>query len=308
MYHNFDVAKKGNKARQINAPNQRFKFFQHLIAGKLDTLYRRRNSVHGYIVGRSVKTNASSHLTQRFVLNLDVKDFFISISGARVEGVLTAIGVSARVAAIVARICCYQGRLPQGGPSSPILSNMICFRLDRELLKIAKETKCIYTHYADDITISSRRPLFPLFQTAPPQSGPVALKLLAGGLRAVFSSNGFALNPTKAHYADRHSRRIVTGLKVNEGLNVDRCFVRNIRATLFAVEHDRVTAQAHYSSDFGGSSTISAHIKVKTAWIGSVKGLAEPVYRSLALRFNKSFLSEFIKVQPAREEKIDRSV
>lgn len=308
MYKNFNVAKKSGKPRPINSPDRRLKFLQRQIATKLDMIYPRRNPVHGYVKERSVKSNAAAHQNQRFVLNLDIKDFFLTITEGRIVGVLTAIGVPDRVSAIIARICCYGGRLPQGGPASPVLSNMICFRLDRALLKVAKEGRCIYTRYADDISLSGLRPLSPLFENGLPPSGPISPELLSSALQSAFANNGFVLNPEKIHYADKFSRRVVTGVKVNEGLNVDRRFVRNIRAALFEVEKDHVAAQARYLSKFGGSTTISAHLKGKIAWLGFIKGSADPVYRSLALRFNKSFQSQAITVQATREEQIDRSV
>lgn len=308
MYENFDVAKKNGSLRVINAPDRRLKFIQRQIAEQLDKLYPVRNSVHGYVIGRSVKTNASSHLKQKYILNLDIKNFFTTITERRVYGTLYAIGVPNDVAETIARICCFESQLPQGGPASPVLSNMVCFRLDRRLLKLAKATKCIYTRYADDISFSSLRPLTVLFEGALPPSGRVPIELLSAELQSAFSSNGFALNPEKIHYADKHSRRIVTGVKVNQGLNVDRRFVRNLRAALFAAEVDIAGAQVRYATFFGGKSSISSHLKGKIAWLGNLKGHADPVYRALALRFNNTFKSEPIKVQPTRLERIDRSV
>lgn len=308
MYQNFDVSKKNGKLRLINAPDRRLKFLQRQLSVQLDTLYRRRNPVHGYVVDRSVKSNASAHLKQRFVLNLDIKDFFTSITEGRVEGVLKSIGVSGRVAAIVARICCYGGRLPQGGPASPVLSNMICFRLDRALMKIAMDAKCIYTRYADDITFSALRPPAPLFEGSVPLSGRVAPEILAVGLVGAFTANGFILNPDKIHYADKNSRRVVTGLKINQGLNVDRRFIRNVRATLNAAARDLAAAEVRYAVDFGGKSTLAAHIKGKIVWLGHIKGQADPVYRALALKYNALFTTQQIIVQPTRDERIDRSV
>lgn len=308
MYQSFDIAKKSGKPRSINAPDQRLKFLQRQIAELLDKLYPVRKPVHGYVSGKSVKSNATAHLKQRFVLNLDIKDFFGSITERRVSGILHAIGVPSDAAEAVARICCYGGHLPQGGPASPVLSNMVCFRLDRALLKLAKDAKCIYTRYADDISLSSLRPLSLLFDGASPPTGQLAPELLSAALQAVFTSNGFALNPDKIHYADKHSRRVVTGLKVNEGLNVDRRFVRNVRAALYAVEKDLAAAQTRYATDFGGKADISSHLKGKIAWLGNVKGLADPVYRALALRFNTAFPKHSIKVQPTRHERLDRSV
>lgn len=308
MYQSFDVAKKSGKPRLINAPDRRLKYLQREIAELLDKMYPVRKPVHGYVLGKSVKSNATSHLKQRFIVNLDIKDFFGSITERRVSGILNAIGVPSDAAETVARICCYGGHLPQGGPASPVLSNMVCFRLDRALLKLAKDAKCIYTRYADDISLSSLRPLTPLFDGTLPPTGQIAPELLSVALRAAFANNGFALNPEKIHYADKHSRRVVTGLKVNEGLNVDRRFVRNVRAALYAVEKDAAAAQARYAADFGRKTDISSHLEGKIAWLGNVKGLADPVYRALALRFNAAFPKQAIKVQPTRHERLDRSV
>src|SRR5262245_52381812 len=154
MYRHFSIATSPNKVRMISAPDERLKFLQRKLADKLTELYRPRNPVHGFVAKRSVKTNALAHLHRRFVVNIDLKDFFPTISQKRVKGMLLSLGIDARVAEIIARICCNNGHLPQGAPSSPVLSNMICFRLDKNLMGLAKEARCIYTRYADDITLS----------------------------------------------------------------------------------------------------------------------------------------------------------
>jgi RNA-directed DNA polymerase len=211
MYQHFSIAKGPNKVRMISAPDKRLKFLQRKLADKLTELYRPRNPVHGFVAERSVKTNALVHLRRRFVVNIDFKDFFPTISQNRVEGMLSSLGIDARVAKIIARICCNNGHLPQGAPSSPVLSNMICFRLDKKLMGIAKEARCIYTRYADDITLSGHQPPTALFEVTLPPAGRFSPDLFAPKLRDVFQQNGFAINLDKAHYADRHSRRIVTG-------------------------------------------------------------------------------------------------
>ena len=155
----------------ISAPDERLKFLQRKLADKIAQLYRPRNPVHGFVADRSIKTNALAHMRRRFVVNVDLKDFFPTISQNRVEGMLLSLGIDARVAEILARICCNNRHLPQGAPSSPVLSNMICFRLDKELMSIAKDARCIYTRYADDITLSSHQPPTALFEAPLPQAG-----------------------------------------------------------------------------------------------------------------------------------------
>ena len=309
MYRQLKIPKGKDKTRIINAPDERLKHLQRQIAPLLDQLYRVRNPVHGFVAGKSVKTNALAHLRKRFVLNIDLKDFFPSITENRVSGVLESLGIGSRVASIIARLCCHNARLPQGAPTSPVLSNMICFRLDRELLAFAKGARCIYTRYADDITFSSHQPMTALFDGPVPPSGHFPPDLLVPALRNTFATNGFALNPDKAHYADRHSRRMVTGLKVNELLNVDRRYIRNIRAALYSVETlGEKAAQEKFKNDHGGTSDLGAHLEGKITWLRYIRGQSDPVFRAIAVRFNGSFPGRKIEVAPTADEVRERAV
>ncbi|ARR53185.1 hypothetical protein HY78_06875 [Rhizorhabdus wittichii DC-6] len=309
MYQHFDIAKGRDKVRTISAPDKRLKYLQRKLAALLTQIYRPRHPVHGFVVGRSVKTNAVAHLQKRYILNIDVKDFFPSITENRVEGLLHSLGVDMRVAAIITRIVCNEGCLPQGAPTSPILSNMICFTLDRRLMALARDNRCIYTRYADDITFSSHQPLASLFEGASPSAGQITPDLLSPALRDTFVHNGFALNPDKAHYADRHSRRTVTGLKVNELLNVDRRFVRNLRAALHSVETLGIAAaQQVYQDRYGGSASLGAHLEGKIGWLRHIRGQSDPVFRALALRFNACFPDRELRLTPTVSEIRDRAV
>ncbi|MBD8546030.1 reverse transcriptase domain-containing protein [Sphingomonas sp. CFBP 8760] len=309
MYRTFDIRKKSGKARVINAPDRRLKILQRKICDLITPLYRRRNPVHGFVADRSVKTNAQSHLGGKFIVNLDLKDFFPSISERRIVGVLMALGLKRDVAERLSSICCVDNGLPQGAPSSPILSNMICFRMDKQLMAFAKSARCIYTRYADDITFSSYRPLTGLFESVPPPSGSFPPELLSSELLGIFGSNGFTIHPDKAHYADRNSRRTVTGLRVNENLNVDRRFVRNLRAALYSVEKlGEKPAETKFHADHGGRAPIGRHLQGKLAWLGHIKGPADPVFRSIASRFNAAFPSLALKILPTQLEIRERTV
>lgn len=308
MYQHFSIAKGLGKVRLISAPDRRLKILQSMLAPLLNQLYRLRNPVHGFVVARSVKTNAEAHGQRRFVINLDVQDFFPAITEKRILGLLRALDINDRVADIVARLCCLNDHLPQGAPTSPILSNMICYRLDTDLLRIAKSARAIYTRYADDISFSSYQPPGPLFDGALPAVGRFSPDLLAPKLREAFESNGFTINQEKAHYADRNSRRIITGVKINAGLNVDRRYIRNIRAVLHSVESLGLSdAQAKYSAK-GGKGGLAAHLRGKISYLAHLKGAPDPVVRALALRYNRSFSASPIRVSPTREETIDRAV
>ncbi len=309
MYASFSVSKKGGKKRQILAPNYRLKMIQRKVADLLSLIYSPRKSVHGFVSDRSVKSNAESHVKSRYVVNIDLRGFFPAITESRIAHLFRAMRVDPRVSDIIARICCVGGQLPQGSPSSPVISNMICFRMDKELQSLAKEFRCIYTRYADDITFSSFQPPSGLFESGLPSPGKFNPDLLCRKIRATFTHNGFEVNPDKTHYADRNSRRVVTGVRVNQFLNVDRRYVRNIRATLFRVERDGAAkVQAALLSEYGRKANIALHLHGKISWIGHIKGQSDPVFRSLALRFNKVFPGSEVKVRPTDSEIQDRSV
>lgn len=308
MYSQFNLVKGSGKVRAISAPNRRLKIIQQKLAPLLHQLYRVRNPVHGFVLNRSVKTNAEAHGRRRFVVNIDLKDFFPSISENRVAGLLRSLGVDTRVSKIVARLCCHMNRLPQGAPTSPILSNMICYRLDTDLLVVAKGSRAIYTRYADDITFSSYQPPTPLFKIGVPTAGRFSPDLLAPELLSAITSNGFIVHPDKAHFADRNSRRMVTGVKINAGLNIDRRYVRRVRAVLHSIEKlGLADAQTKYSSK-GGKGSLAAHLRGKIAYLAHLKGQSDPVVRTVAQRYNKSFAGKPIKLTPTAEERRDRSV
>ena len=308
MYKTFFLAGKHGKTRVINAPDRRLKYLQRQLAAVLDPLYRVRNPVHGFVAGRSVRTNALSHLRRRFVLNLDLQDFFPSITENRIVGLLASLGINARVASIVGRLCCLNGFLPQGAPTSPVLSNMICFRLDKQLMAFAKSTCCIYTRYADDLTFSSHQPMMGLFGGAIPPAGHFAPEHLASAFSSILVANGFAINPAKSHYADRHSRRMVTGLKVNEILNVDRRYVRNVRATLHSLEKLGPEGAQEKFEALGNQGSLIAHLLGKVSWLQHIKGASDPVVREITLRFNACVPGHQIEVNPTPDERRNRAI
>ena len=138
------------------------------------------------------------------------------------------------VATVLAQICCHENQLPQGAPTSPILSNMICAKLDSDLQRLAKRNQCIYTRYADDITFSTSRIRFPSrliwFSYENEEL------ILGRELRNTIEDNGFVINESKVRLQPIYKRQEVTGIIVNEKLNVNRKYIRQVRAVLHAWE------------------------------------------------------------------------
>lgn len=154
-YSEFSVSKKNGKGtRRIAAPSRRLKGIQRWILDNILSNTPVSESCTGYTKKRSVVDNAKPHVDKAFVVNADIKDFFPSITIKRVIGLFQSLGYNRTISFCLARLCCFKGRLPQGAPSSPMIANLICRRLDTRLQAFAAARSWAYTRYSDDITIS----------------------------------------------------------------------------------------------------------------------------------------------------------
>ena len=158
-YTPFLIKKRSGSSRLIEAPTRSIKILQQKLNQVLQTVYRPKRCVHGFVEQCSVKTNALCHVRRRYVFNIDIKDFFPSINFGRVRGMFMAkpYNLSPKVATVLAQLCCFNGRLPQGAPTSPTVSNMICAKMDSQLQQLSASHRCTYTRYADDMTFSTSR-------------------------------------------------------------------------------------------------------------------------------------------------------
>lgn len=236
-YKDFLIPKKSGQSRTISAPCTPLKILQRKLSQVLYSVYEPKSSVHGFVPNRSILTNAKRHVHKRYVLNIDLKDFFHSIHFGRVQGIFMKppYNLPKEVAVVLAKICCYSGRLPQGAPTSPIVSNMICARMDSELRKLTVEFKCTsYTRYADDMTFSTTLSKFPVEIAYQEKSGDDnSQKLILGErLSSIIQSNGFAINESKIRLQHKSQHQEVTGITVNQFPNVKRSFVREISSML----------------------------------------------------------------------------
>lgn len=239
-YRTFVITKRNGSPRTIHEPRQALKRVQRQILMHLESqVGPPRQCVQGFVQGRSVVTNAFQHCSPKVkhILNVDLADFFPSITFKRVRGALRKhpFFFSHSVASLIAHICTLDGKLPQGAPTSPFFANLICRGLDRELTDLARRCRATYTRYADDITFSFQHPY--------KEKLPASICVWEHGsvqpgedLRNLIDKHGFSLNDKKTRLGDRFSRMEVTGLTVNHQPNVRREFVDRIRGGLHAWE------------------------------------------------------------------------
>lgn len=248
-YIYFKIPKRSGGERLLSAPKPMLAKAQewvlHNILEKLPT----EAPAHGFIKNRSTVTNAAPHLQKALVVNLDLSDFFPTITYPRVRGFFEKLGYSPAVSTLLGLLCTesprraveYDGKryqvaigeraLPQGACTSPALSNQISKKLDRRLLGMSLKHGWVYTRYADDLTFS-----------APPEKKG-DLPMLLARVRHIITDEGFALNPKKGRVQRRAGRQTVTGIVVNDKLGVPRDEVRRLRAILHQAQKTGLDAQ-----------------------------------------------------------------
>lgn len=244
-YHRFYIAKKSGGQRLISAPMPMLKKAQYWILNNILEKIPLIDVVHGFVLKRSIVSNATPHIDKAVVINLDLKDFFPTVTYKRVKGLFTSLGYSEQIATILGLICTesevdlvsidnkkyYVAKgeryLPQGSPASPYITNLICYSLDKRLIGIAKKWGYDYTRYADDMTFSSKDEK---------HQGQ-----LLWSVRQVIEDEGFTVHPDKLKVMRKGNCQEVTGIVVNEKLNIDRKTLRKFRALLHQIETTGIT-------------------------------------------------------------------
>ena len=250
MYNTFEIAKKNGEFRKISAPDKELKEIQKKLATILATIYEPKICAYGFISDKNIVGNANQHTKRGLVLNIDLKDFFTQIHFGRIRGMLMSApyAIGQEAATTIAQIACCNKILPQGAPSSPILTNMICTPLDNSLMRLAESIGCTYTRYADDITFSTYKKAFDRSLVYIEQEQVcIGKKLLS-----ILERRSFNINPEKVSLRSRYTRQEVTGLTVNVFPNVRRSYTKQLRAILDHCEKHGIykTAQEYVAKGY----------------------------------------------------------
>jgi retron-type reverse transcriptase len=228
QYQSFTIPKRSGGVRQILAPVEDLKEIQRMILRKLLSRLSAHDAAHGFEAGRSIVTNAKAHVGRRVVLRMDLKDFFTSTTERRVREYFRAIGWSTDCADLLTQLCTYKKSLPQGAPTSPRLSNLLNARLDGRLAGAARKHKASYTRYADDLTFSFD------------DESHGTVNGLIHFVKEIVKDEGYQLHVhAKLKIQRRHDRQRVTGLVVNQRVQLPRATRRWLRA----VEHHKKTGK-----------------------------------------------------------------
>jgi retron-type reverse transcriptase len=219
-YSTFKLLKKNGGFREIDAPSKPMKAIQRWILDHILYNIDVGKYAHGFAPGRSIVTNAIEHQGQKLVLGIDLKDFFPSIKYNRVLGYFKTIGYKEDIAIILTEFCTFKWRLPQGAPTSPMISNLIAWYLDNDLARFCEERGLTYTRYADDITISGDQDL--------PRYTTIIIKKI--------EESGFSINEEKLRLLTQGTCQKVTGVIVNDKISLGKDNKRKLKAIVYNIK------------------------------------------------------------------------
>ena len=223
-YRSFEIRKKDGTKRQIDTPRTYLKVIQWWI---LDNILRNlyvADNVFGFVQGRNAVDNAAYHFGACHVLNVDIKQFFPSITIQQIKKVFESLGYTEEVSNMLSELCCLNDRLPQGAPTSPSLANQVLTELDRDVSELAAQSGRKYSRYADDLTFSSKVRIEETFVTSISDS---------------VERYGFELKTEKTRFTGKEGRMEVTGVVINDRLQPPRVWRKKTRAKIHNLSNAR---------------------------------------------------------------------
>lgn len=219
-YYKLEIPKKNGNIRILYIPGNPLKLVQRLIYKSLHVRFHPHKSAKGFVEKGSIIKHASKHINKKYVYILDLENFFVNIGYNRIFGLLKAFpfNFSENEAWVIANLCTYENQLPQGAPTSPYLSNMICRKMDSRLSNFAIKHEIAYSRYADDLCFSSDNEI---------------TDSIKNFIKEIINEEGFKTNPKKERLIPYYKRQIITGLIVNKKLALPREWLKNFKALLY---------------------------------------------------------------------------
>ena len=240
QYREIEISKRNrDEFRNLSIPSIRLKYIQRWILDNILYKVPISNYAMGFAPFKSISNNASPHVQKEYILKVDIKDFFPSISSERVYGLFRSMGYCRSVSIVLTNFCTYNNKLPQGAPSSPHISNLLCRKLDIRISILCENLGLAYTRYADDITIS----------------GGKKIKSIISLIYSILREEGFEPNLQKSKVIYKSQRQTVTGITVNNKLAISKELSRNIRQEIHFMKKFGVKSHLEQKGKQGASNT-----------------------------------------------------
>ena len=289
-YKHFRIPKKKGGYREICAPDSSLKKVHKKLNYFLQAYYLciKPAEIMGFIINpkyaetkHDIIENARLHVGKKYILNIDLKDFFSSISAKRVKKVFSSdlFYYDDQMVTALTLLTTYKGILPTGAPTSPVISNFLCLQMDQKIKEFCIANSIQYSRYADDLTFSSN------------------MKIEQNQVKEIIKiikQNSFEINEKKLRLRRSDQKQVVTGIVVNEKVNVDRKLIRKVRAIIHDIKLNGLEAAArkHYKLiekiDWNVQCHFNSKVEGYIRFIGQVRGKDDEIYKRLYNNFSKS--------------------
>lgn len=217
-YTTFQIKKKNGKARRLYAPSPPLKSCQSTINRWILSHLPVSEYATAYCKGSTISQNAAPHIGKRYLLKLDITDFFGSIRFDQVyAAAFNTRYFPVQIGTMLTQLCCLEDVLVQGAPTSPTLSNLVMYNFDSNIGLWCKKHQIAYTRYCDDMTFSADTPLYPVYKR----------------VKDMLENMGMELNEKKTRFINSNNRQTVTGLTVNEKLSISADYKRALRQEIY---------------------------------------------------------------------------
>lgn len=252
------IPKKDKSERVLNVPNLSLKVVQRWILKEiLEKIFVSEQAMAFVPHKNGLRENAERHKKNIFLLEMDITNFFGTITEQQVYRLFCNIGYSSKVAGILANLCTYNDCLPQGAVTSPYIANLVCYHMDARINGYSSRKDIVYTRYADDLTFSS--------------NNRTLLNKVEKFVKYIVADEGFVINDKKTRYLSNDVKKTVTGITINDdSIHVDKKFKRNLRAQIY---------QSIKSKDYENNSQMLGEI----AYVNSIEeGFRDKIAKYIA--------------------------
>jgi retron-type reverse transcriptase len=199
VYKSVKIPKKDGTCRELEIPCEKLKQIQRWILKNILEKIPASDNANGFCKKKSILTNSMNHLNNECVINMDLHDFFGSVTGCSVYYLFYKMGYTTEISNVLKNLCTYNEHLPQGAPTSPYISNLVFVNADKRLNGLAKKYNANYSRYADDISFSGKYGIANAIPT----------------IIDIIENEGFLINEKKTRINYKYQRQEVTGIVVN---------------------------------------------------------------------------------------------
>ena len=272
QYISFSIPKKNGNPRIIHCPNKETKAVQGWILRNILEKITLADVATGFREKMGIWENALAHKGNQYFLCLDLDDFFPSIKYAKIYNIFKMMGYNLHVSHLLTSLCTCVEVLPQGGVTSPMISNIVCIRLDRRIAGYVGKHNVTYSRYADDLTFSSL--------------SFARLLRIRKFVEHILNEEGFNLNTAKTRFMGRSTRREVTGLVVGENsVGIGRQEKRILRVKIYQLLRGKIEEEdkPQRINHINGWLSFLSHIDKDG--VGMLKRCAESLNLQHGLRF-----------------------